>query len=265
MKGEFENRLRGVIDEVKAVAEADHPVHRRGASADRRRRFGRTGRCRQPAEAGAGPRRAAHHRGDHLGGIQEILREGRGADPALPGGEGRGAAGTDGGRHGARAGRHAGEAPQRPHPRRGGERGGAAVGTLHPVRQLPDKAVSLIDTACARVGDEPGGGAAADRGPPAAHCADRHRGRHSRPRDRCRRAASRRGARTCWAERTKLAQELDRARGALGAGEAPGGARSARRAPKIEDPANTEDKDALRAKLTGTIGEAARRCRARRR
>ena len=40
VKGEFENRLRGVIDEVKASAQADHRVHRRGAPVDRRRRFG---------------------------------------------------------------------------------------------------------------------------------------------------------------------------------------------------------------------------------
>ena len=121
-----------------------------------------------------------------------------------------------------------------------------------PSRQLPDKAVSLIDTACARVGDEPGGGAAAARGPPAADRADRYRGRHPGPRDRRRRAASARGARSCWRERAKLAQELDRARGALGAGEGAWRPRSARRARRSRIPANTEDKDALRAKLTGT-------------
>ena len=53
-----------------------------------------------------------------------------------------------------------------------------------PSRQLPDKAVSLIDTACARVGDEPGGGAAADRGPSATHRADRYRGGDSGSRNR---------------------------------------------------------------------------------
>ncbi len=71
------------------LAEADHPVHRRGAHADRRRRGGRHRRCRQPAEAGAGARHAAHRRGDHLGRIQEIFREGPGADPPLPGRAGR--------------------------------------------------------------------------------------------------------------------------------------------------------------------------------
>ena len=71
------------------LAQADHPVHRRGAHADRRRRRGRHRRCREPAEAGAGARHAAHHRRDDLGRIQEVLRERPGADAALPGGAGR--------------------------------------------------------------------------------------------------------------------------------------------------------------------------------
>ena len=71
------------------VAEADHPVHRRGAHADRRRRRGRHRRRRQPAQAGAGARHAAHHRRDDLGRIQEVHREGPGADAALPGRAGR--------------------------------------------------------------------------------------------------------------------------------------------------------------------------------
>ena len=85
MKGEFENRLRQVIDEVQASPQADHPVHRRGAHADRRRRRGRHRRRGEPAEAGAGARHAAHDRRDDLGRIQEVHREGSGADAALPG------------------------------------------------------------------------------------------------------------------------------------------------------------------------------------
>ena len=127
----------------QGLAAADHPLHRRGPHADRRRRAGRPGRRGQPAQAGPGPRRAAHHRRHHLGRIQEVLREGRRLDPAVPGGQGRGA---DGGRcHGddARAGRHPGEAPQGPHPRRGGRRRRAALASL-PLR-----------TAAARQGGEP--------------------------------------------------------------------------------------------------------------
>ena len=41
MKGEFENRLRAGDRRGAGLAEADHPVHRRGAHADRRRRRGR--------------------------------------------------------------------------------------------------------------------------------------------------------------------------------------------------------------------------------
>ena len=71
------------------LAQADHPVHRRGAHADRRRRRGRHRRRGQPAQAGAGARHAAHHRRHHLGRIQEAHREGPGADPPLPGRAGR--------------------------------------------------------------------------------------------------------------------------------------------------------------------------------
>ena len=121
-----------------------------------------------------------------------------------------------------------------------------------PSRQLPDKAVSLIDTACARVGDEPGGDAAADRGPPAADIADRHRGRHPGPRDRRRRAASRRGARICWRACEARAGTRPSCEARWEQEKAPGGRdrRDARRRSRIR--ANTEDKDALRAKLTGT-------------
>ena len=75
----------------QGLAAADHPVHRRSAHDDRRRRPGRAERRRQPAQAGAGARRAAHDRGDDLGRVQEVLREGRGARAAVPGGQGRGA------------------------------------------------------------------------------------------------------------------------------------------------------------------------------
>ena len=85
MKGEFEQRLRQVIDEVQASPEADHPVHRRDAYAGRRGRRGRYRRCGQSAQAGAGARQPAHHRRDHLGRVQEAHRERPGADPALPG------------------------------------------------------------------------------------------------------------------------------------------------------------------------------------
>ena len=153
VKGEFENRLKSVIDEVKAspqpiilfIDEAHTMIGAGGA--------GRPGRRGQPAQAGARARRAAHDRRHHLGRVQEVLREGRGARAPLPGGQGRGA---------RRAIRPSlmmrGLAPtlEKHHKvrildeaRRGCR---AAVAPLHlRGRQLPDKAVSVLDTACARV------------------------------------------------------------------------------------------------------------------
>ena len=111
--------------------QADHPVHRRSAYADRRRRRGGPERCGQSAEAGAGARRTADDRRDHLGRIQEVFREGRGPHPSLPAGEGRGAERKDGHRHDPRPRLHPRAASQGAHPRRSGERSRAPVGALH--------------------------------------------------------------------------------------------------------------------------------------
>ena len=81
VKGEFENRLKSVIEEVKAspkpiilfIDEAHTLIGAGGA--------GGAGRRGQSAEAGAGARRAAHHRRHDLGRIQEVFREGRRARP----------------------------------------------------------------------------------------------------------------------------------------------------------------------------------------
>jgi type VI secretion system protein VasG len=67
IKGEFENRLKGVINEVKAspipiilfIDEA-HTLIGAGGQAGLRG-------CGQPAQTRAGPRRTAHHRRHHLG------------------------------------------------------------------------------------------------------------------------------------------------------------------------------------------------------
>ena len=67
MKGEFENRLRAGDRRGAGLAQADHPVRRRGAHADRRRRRGGHRRRREPAEAGARARHAAHDRRDDVG------------------------------------------------------------------------------------------------------------------------------------------------------------------------------------------------------
>ncbi len=82
-RGEFEERLKAVMDEIKRVQGRDHPVHRRAAHGRRRRRRrGRDGR-RQHAQAGPGARRAAVHRRDHAGRVPQAHRARPGAGAAL--------------------------------------------------------------------------------------------------------------------------------------------------------------------------------------
>jgi type VI secretion system protein VasG len=100
----------------EGLAATGDPVHRRGAHDDRGRGAGRAGGCRQPPEARAGPRRAAHHRRHHLVRVQEVFRKGCGPGPPLPGHQGGGAHGGAGRGDDAGVGGHAGEPPQRPHP-----------------------------------------------------------------------------------------------------------------------------------------------------
>ncbi len=165
----------------QGLAPPDHPLHRRGPHDDRRRRPGRPGRRGQHAQAGPGPRRAADDRRHDLGGVQEVLREGRGPGPAVPGRQDRGADRGRLHRDDARAGGNAGEAPQGPHPRRGRGRRRAAFAPLH------------FRAAVARQGREPaghGGGPGGDRadgraaaggGLPAADRPTVHQHRHSPP------------------------------------------------------------------------------------
>ena len=87
MKGEFENRLKSVLTEVKASAKPiilfiDEAHTLIGAGG----RGGRLG-CGESAEAGTGARGTAHDRGDYVERIQEVLRARSGADAAFPGGE----------------------------------------------------------------------------------------------------------------------------------------------------------------------------------
>ena len=56
VKGEFENRLKQVIEEVRGSADADHPVHRRSAHDDRR---GRAPRARTTRRTCSSPRSRA--------------------------------------------------------------------------------------------------------------------------------------------------------------------------------------------------------------
>ena len=56
VRGEFENRLKSVINEVKASPTPDRPVHRRSPHDDRSGGRRRPKRRRQSAQAGPGPR-----------------------------------------------------------------------------------------------------------------------------------------------------------------------------------------------------------------
>ena len=75
-RGEFEERLKAVLQRSDVVGWRHHPVHRRDAHADRRRQGRRRHGRLQPAEAGAGARRTALHRRHHARRIQETRREG---------------------------------------------------------------------------------------------------------------------------------------------------------------------------------------------
>ena len=106
-----------------------------------------------------------------------------------------------------------------------------------PARQLPDKAVSLLDTACARVAMSQNAIPAADRRSPAPHRPDRHRARRSSnarwrpaPTIRARRdeltaerpARQRRTGRAeeRWEDETRLVTEIDAVRGSIDAAPA---------------------------------------------
>jgi type VI secretion system protein VasG len=151
MKGEFEQRLRSVIDEVQASAkpiilfiDETHTLVGAGGAAG----TGDAANLLKPALARG---TAAHDRRHHLRRVQEVHREGSGADPPLPERAGRRAHREEGAvlmmRGVARRWRSTkvqilDEALE------------AAVKLGHryiPARQLPDKSVSLLDTACARV------------------------------------------------------------------------------------------------------------------
>ena len=183
MKGEFENRLKSVIEETKSQPQAHHPFHRRGAYADRRRRPGRPERCGQSPEAGPGARRIADDRCDHLGRIQEVLREGRRPHPPLPAREGRGAERENGHRHDPRPRLDPRAASQGSHPRRGGERRRAPVGALHPGPPVAGQGRQPDRHRLRPRGDEPERHTGADRRLPAPARPDRHRAEDHRARD----------------------------------------------------------------------------------
>ena len=83
-RGEFEERLKAVLQEIQDARGRDRPLHRRAAHDRRRRRGGGRGRRREPAQADAVARRAARGRRDHARRVPQAHREGRRARAALP-------------------------------------------------------------------------------------------------------------------------------------------------------------------------------------
>ena len=159
------NRLKPAsIEEMQGVGHPDHPVHRRGPHHDRRggRRPAQNDAANllKPALAAG---RAAHDRRHHLGRVQEVFRE---RTPPLARrfqvDEGR--AETETRRKAVikmMRGDHVGMLEKHHGVRncwtRPIEASREALRTAtSPARQLPDKSVSLLDTACARVAIEPG-------------------------------------------------------------------------------------------------------------
>jgi type VI secretion system protein VasG len=117
MKGEFENRLRQVIEEVQSSPS------RSFCSSTRHIRLlelaaRRDGRRRQSAQTRPGPRHATHGRGDHLGRIQEAYRKGSSTDAKISSDPSRRAERGEGDSDDARNGQHAGTASSRTNPRR---------------------------------------------------------------------------------------------------------------------------------------------------
>ena len=151
-RGEFEERLKAVLSEVQAEGGKHHPVHRRAAY-HRRRRQGR-GRhgCRQSAEAGAGPRRAALRRRHHARRVPQAHREGRRPGAALPA---RVRLRADGGGHHLHPARPQGEVRAAPRRAHHGFSALVAAATLSnryiSDRFLPDKAIDLVDEAASRL------------------------------------------------------------------------------------------------------------------
>ena len=74
-RGEFEERLKAVLQEVTSAAGALHFVHRRDAHLDRRRQGRRGHGCLEPAQARAGARRIALHRRHHARRVQKHVEK----------------------------------------------------------------------------------------------------------------------------------------------------------------------------------------------
>ena len=222
-EGRVREPAEGLIDEVKAsptpiilfIDEAHTMIGAGGA--------GRAGRRGQPAQAGAGARRAAHDRRHDVGRVQEVLREGPRAGAPLPGGEGRRAdAKRSAMRDDARRGRRCWRSTTTcAFSTRGCDAAVQALAPLSPgpaaARQGGERARHGLRAAGAR----PERDAAGDRRLPRAQLDDL-RGADARPRARERRWAriTRSGWRRSPDAATPAESAAGRAEGALGEGDA---------------------------------------------
>ena len=151
-RGEFEERLKAVLQEVGIRRGRDHPVHRRAPYPDGRGQ-GRGGDgCLQHAEAGARPRRAPLRRRHDAGRVPQAYREGCGSRSALPAGL---RVGADGGRDHLDPARPEGEIRAASQGVRISDAAIVAAATLSnryiTDRFLPDKAIDLMDEAASRL------------------------------------------------------------------------------------------------------------------
>ena len=198
-RGEFEERLKAVLKEIKDAGGHGHPVHRRAAHDRRRRRRRGRRRRRQPAQADARPRRAARRRRDHARRVPQAHREGRRARAPLPAGARRRAVRRGHDRDPARPQGALRGPPRRPHPGRRADRRRDAERPLHR-RPLP-----------ARQGDRPdrrGRLQAAHRDRLAADRDRRGRAPHHAARDRAHRRWPRRPTTPAVERREAIEREL---------------------------------------------------------
>ena len=179
-RGEFEERLKAVLKEVHELRGPRAALRRRAAHRRRRGQGRRLDGRRQPAQADARARRAAHDRRDDARRVPQVHREGRRARAALPAGARRPAARRGHDLDPARAAREVRSAPRRAHQGRRARRRRRALQPLHHRPLL------------ARQGDRPrrrGGREAAHRDRLDAAGARRSVAPHHAARDRARGAA----------------------------------------------------------------------------
>ena len=130
-RGEFEDRLKAILKEIKEAEGRGHPLHRRASHHHRRRRGRRRDGRVQHAQAGPGPGRDPLRRGHDAQRIPETHRKGRRPRTAVPAGLRRRALGRGHDLDPARPEREIRAPPRRPDQGLGARRGRDAVQPLY--------------------------------------------------------------------------------------------------------------------------------------